>query len=466
MWLQSCINSLYEAGLKNDMLNLLYIENKNANIAVKINNSLSERRSVKDVEIQGSVWAGLKCTTMMDTLNKKVMSDKNLQYFYKGDQNIPIGVRGMVDDTIGISNCGTEAISLNSTINAFIQSQRLTLSEEKSVVVHIGRKHKTKLPCPTLKVHNSNMKEAKSTKYLGNLVTSRGGVRDTVEDRRSKGWGKVATIKGILSEVDLGNHRVQVGLILRKAILVNSLLFTAEAWSGVREADLVRLEQVDLALLRSLVSGHSKCATEFAHLETGTLKLRHILTRNRLMYHHHILQQEKTETLRQIYEKQKTDYTKGDWFQLLLKDFEFIEETMDEEDIQKMSKIQYKQKNNDLVKKAAFKYLSKQKEGHTKVKNLVNHDWKIQPYLTSQLFNNEERNLIYSLRSMCHPAKQNFHKMNKNNLLCSFGCTQIENQFHLFMQCPYLKTPNQPICYENIFKNIEDQKEAIKVFFT
>ena len=231
------------------------------------------------------------------------MSDKNLQYFYKGDQNIPIGVRGMVDDTIGISNCGTEAISLNSTINAFIQSQRLTLSEEKSVVVHIGRKHKTKLPCPTLKVHNSNMKEAKSTKYLGNLVTSHGGVRDTVEDRRSKGWGKVATIKGILSEVDLGNHRVQVGLILRKAILVNSLLFTAEAWSGVREADLVRLEQVDLALLRSLVSGHSKCATEFAHLETGTLKLRHILTQNRLMYHHHILQQEETETIRQIYEK-------------------------------------------------------------------------------------------------------------------------------------------------------------------
>ena len=218
-------------------------------------------------------------------VGRPLLGPANMQYFNKGDQNIPIGVRGRVDDTIGISNCGNEAISLNSTINAFIQSQRLTMSQEKSVVIHISRKHKTILPCPTLKVHNSNMKEAESTKYLGNLVTSCGGVRDTVEDRRSKGWGKVATIKGILSEVDLGNHRVQIGLILRKAILVNSLLFTAEAWSGVREADLVRLEQVDLALFRSLVSGHSKYATEFAHLETGTLKLRHILTRNRLMYH-------------------------------------------------------------------------------------------------------------------------------------------------------------------------------------
>ena len=182
------------------------------------------------------------------------------------------------------------------------------------------------------------------------------------------------------------------------------------------------------------------------------------------MYHHHILQQDKTETIRQIYEKQKTDYTKGDWFQLLIKDFEFIEETMDEEQIKNMSKIQYKKKIKDMVKKAAFKYLTKQKEEHKKVKNLVYKDLQIQPYLTSKLFNNEERNLLYSLRSMCHPAKQNFRKMNRNNLLCSFGCLQTEDQFHMFIQCPYLKLPNQPSSYDNIFKDLEEQKEAIQVF--
>ena len=92
------------------------------------------------------------------------------------------------------------------------------------------------------------MKISDSAKYLGN-VASRGGVCDTVEDRRNKGCGKVATIKGILSVVDLGENTVEMGLLLRKSILVNSLLFTAEAWSGIREADLVRLEQVDHALL-------------------------------------------------------------------------------------------------------------------------------------------------------------------------------------------------------------------------
>ena len=136
MWLQSCINALYEAGFRDDMLNLLYIENKNAQIAVKVNNHLSRRINVPFVEIQGSVWAGLKCTSMMDMLNRIVMSDKSLQYFYKEDENIPIGVRGMVDDTLGVSKCGEQAIKLNSIINSFIKTQRLTLSQDKSVVVH------------------------------------------------------------------------------------------------------------------------------------------------------------------------------------------------------------------------------------------------------------------------------------------------------------------------------------------
>ena len=54
-WLQSCINAVFDPGLDNDKLNLLYIENKNANIAVKVNGKLSTRINIKDVIMQGSV---------------------------------------------------------------------------------------------------------------------------------------------------------------------------------------------------------------------------------------------------------------------------------------------------------------------------------------------------------------------------------------------------------------------------
>ena len=136
-------------------------------------------------------------------------------------------------------------------------------------------------------------------------MSSGGGVHDTVEDTRSKGWGKVAAIEEILSSVDLGDHRVEVGLLLRKAILVNSLLFTAETWSGVRKADIVRLEQWYEALLRSLSSGHSRSPREFANLEFATLRLGQILNQNRLINHHHILTQDENETIRKMYENKR-----------------------------------------------------------------------------------------------------------------------------------------------------------------
>ena len=89
-------------------------------------------------------------------------------------------------------------------------------------------------PCPELNVHKASKHEAESVKYLGNIVTSYGGVAGTIEDRRNKGWGKVSAIQGILSEVDMGSQLVEVGFIQRKAILVSCLLFTRDLVSSPR----------------------------------------------------------------------------------------------------------------------------------------------------------------------------------------------------------------------------------------
>ena len=53
----------------------------------------------------------------MDKMNKIAMTDKSLQYQYKGDPSIPIGVLGMVDDTLAIADCGNPSIKKNSFVN-------------------------------------------------------------------------------------------------------------------------------------------------------------------------------------------------------------------------------------------------------------------------------------------------------------------------------------------------------------
>ena len=189
-------------------------------VAIKVNGKLTDRFCVDNVVMQGSVWGSLKCTVLMDKLNKMMMKRDGLQYHYEEDPNIPIGVLGMVDDTLVVLECGDKSNVKNAEINSFIQTNRLTWSDDKSVVLHVGSVGKCLLPCPTLKVHNNTMNEVESTKYLGNQLSVNGGNTKTVADRWKIGWGKVAQILGMVnSEMYLGNRFVEAGLLLFSQII-------------------------------------------------------------------------------------------------------------------------------------------------------------------------------------------------------------------------------------------------------
>ena len=91
----------------------------------------------------------------------------------------------------------------------------------------------------------------------------------------------------------------------------------------------------------------------------------------------------------------------------------------------------------------------------------------IQPYLTSIHINDEEAKLLYNLRSRCHPSKLNFRKLYRNDLKCTFGCSEAEDQVHIFTTCQPILSRLQPIKQTNfhqIYGNLSDQKEVIKVY--
>ena len=77
----------------------------------------TDRYKVNKDVMQGSVWGGLKCTTLMDKLNKILHNKDTLMYKYRGDPNIGIGVLGMIDDNVGIPECGMDSVVKNAIIN-------------------------------------------------------------------------------------------------------------------------------------------------------------------------------------------------------------------------------------------------------------------------------------------------------------------------------------------------------------
>ena len=79
----------------------------------------------------------------------------------------------------------------------------------------------------------------------------------------------------------------------------------------------------------------------------------------------------------------------------------------------------------------------------------------------------EEKKSLFTLKSKCYSAKNNFKKINKGSLTCIFQCDQIETQNHVFEHCePVLSKMNikHTEKVENIFGSLTEQKSAVQVF--
>ena len=162
--------------------------------------------------------------------------------------------------------------------------------------------------------------------------------------------------------------------------------------------------------------------------------------------------------------KQKESSVKGDWIQLLRKDLEFMKEDFSEDIILKSSKDVYNRYVKQKVKLSAFnEYLEMKQKCEKKLGNLKYTDLSIQPYIVSNRISIEEKQLLFSLRSKCYPAKMNFRKQYKGNLKCSFQCPDEETQSHIFENCGPIKAKlSDSVNLKDIYGNINDQIKLVK----
>ena len=128
LWLHEVINCLFNAGMNNDKLPLLFLENNVAKVAIKTSGGISKRVSIRNIIMQGSVWGSLCCVVVMDKLGQLVYSNPDLLYYYKGVVATP--PLQMIDDVLGVQKCNRKSRRLNNTINTFIELEKLKLSDK------------------------------------------------------------------------------------------------------------------------------------------------------------------------------------------------------------------------------------------------------------------------------------------------------------------------------------------------
>ena len=134
-------------------------------------------------------------------------------------------------------------------------SKKLQLNKLKCAKVHVGKKCKE---CPELLVQNEPMNNSDMEKYLGDIIYKDGKQHATIVERLAKGYGIVANILALLSVIPQGHRRIETGLELRQACLLNGIQYNCEIWQKLTEKDKMDLMKIDKYPLRVLLGAHSK----------------------------------------------------------------------------------------------------------------------------------------------------------------------------------------------------------------
>ena len=116
LWLEECCNDLFEAGVKDDKIALIYKMNSKNQVAVKTPFGVSEQKTVERIVLQGENFGPLQCSVTVDTFGKECIEESKNLYMYKGQVGIP--PLAMIDDVICPAVCGLKSIEVTAFINA------------------------------------------------------------------------------------------------------------------------------------------------------------------------------------------------------------------------------------------------------------------------------------------------------------------------------------------------------------
>ena len=302
LWLEECMNDLYEAGFTDDKLALIYKLNSTNQVAVKTPFGMSERQTVKQIVLQGEVFGPLQCSVTIDTFGKECLEENKHLYLYKGEVGVP--PLAMVDDVVCPAVCGLDSIEVTAFLNAKSKCKKIQFGVDKCHQLHIGSK---KHLCPDLHIDNwgiekvdeaktgfGNLKDVQvedhkvenveKDKYLGDIISTDGSNQKNVMSRKDKSVGINKQILTMMNDWCFGPFHFEVAVIFRESMLLSSILTNCEAWYRVKEQEVVILERCDENLLRMFFEAPATTPKCMLYLETGTKPIQFLIMKKRLMF--------------------------------------------------------------------------------------------------------------------------------------------------------------------------------------
>ena len=362
LWLQDCLLVLRKLGVEKYILKLIYEMNKRAIVQIKTPYGLTEPVDVTDIVKQGGVLGSPMCSA---TTAEYCEQNKGICL-----GQASIASLAFVDDIADLSTSIEDAIASHKNALTFAQRKKLELAPDKCYIMLVQPRNKTNL-IPDLEVNGVAVSKVDSIVYLGDVFNNKGNNDDLINDRVRRGTATTVSIHGFMRETSLGSHTLSVFILLHNAILLPSMLFNSQAWSGITNKNMSTITTIQMRFLKKMMGVRQATANAFVYLELGILPIKHEIHKRQLMFLHHIVHLSEDDPVKKVWRNQMDLPEHSNWWRDVEKLMDRYNLVFDEENISMMSKDTYKKWVKVAVANQAFNELqceNQQKKRTNKLK--------------------------------------------------------------------------------------------------
>ena len=381
--LQEAISDIYDAGIQDEQLALIYKANQEISMAVKTPTGLTERQTVSDIVLQGDTFGSLLASVQVDMIGKDCM-EAGHHYLYKN--LLPIGFLGLVDDIVGITEAGFKAQELNAYINIKTAEKRLQFGVKKCKSMLIGKTSDSVLN-NNLQVDNWSIsyEEDKITgeavlnehflgkveidqvqeyTYLGFVISNKGDNMANIRAMQKKSHGVIRKIMNKLDSLNLKHYYFECAMLLMNIMLRGSILYASDMYYDLKERELRQIERIEDNFLRKVLKTTKGCPITQMYLEMGQFPARFEIQKLRLLFLKTILEQDDDSNLKKFFNLQMKYPSRGDWASTCISDLNKLQITLTLDEIKVMTKDKYTRILKSKIESLTIKTMNKRKRDY------------------------------------------------------------------------------------------------------
>ena len=353
LWLEDCIVSMWNIGVRDETLSTLYNMNKKATIKVKTPVGISEEFVCENIVKQGTVSGPPLCSIS----TAEYVTHNSVRGFPIGEYCISSMI--LVDDVANTNTAPDDVIKSHENMGDFSNLKRLPLNGKKCFVLPVNVKNSHHIP--SLQHEGVRLEVVDEVVYLGNVFNTKGNNRSNVLDRICKARTCMIESLSLCSEITLGIYILQSLVLTHNMMFIPTLLYGAQTWTNLTGEDIKQLETTQLQFLKRIMKVSPSTCNTITYLELGVLPVSFEIHIMKLMFLYHILELEDDDPVKRTYHEQATIPGEKNWASEVneLRAMYYIEEQ--DEEIKAIPKDQWKAKVHCKVKVNAISQLNQGK---------------------------------------------------------------------------------------------------------